>query len=72
MPIEKVRASLSGDALRNFDNAMSNIHYCSNVKNSIIDFHDAKNFIFKAEWNTKPYNGFVTIKDGLITGSCCC
>lgn len=72
MPIGKVRASLSGDALKTFDSTISNIHYTNDTKNSIIDFQDALNFVFKTEWNTKPYTGFVTIKDGVITGACYC
>ena len=36
MPIGKVRASLSGDALKTFDNTISNIHYTNDTKNNII------------------------------------
>lgn len=71
MSIEGIRASLNSDALKTFDNALSNIHYCDDVNNSIIDFQDAKNFIFKAEWNVKPHNGLTFIKDGNVAGTYC-
>lgn len=69
--IEKIRASLSSDALTRFDNILSKYKMADNVDHKIVDFDDCDNFIVKSTFNTKPYNGFVFIRDGNIADSFC-
>ena len=72
MSIEKVRSSLNSDDLKTFDDIMYNIHLADDVHHDIIDFNDAKNFIIKSFFDSKPYqNGLVIINNGYVSKTVC-
>ena len=72
MSIEKVRSSLSSDDLKTFDDVMYNVHLATDVQHDIIGFNDAKNFIIKSSFDSKPYqNGLVIINNGSVSKTVC-
>lgn len=72
MSIEKVRSSLDSDDLKTFDDVMYNVYLATNVQYDIIGFNDAKNFIIKSSFDSKPYqNGLVIINNGSVAKTVC-